>query len=289
MEKKILKTKVLYLLFLVGFFYKYINEAIHGKSGIYEILTRYFGYGKYVIFFILISNFYTMGMKEERRNRWTKIFYSSYIIYIAFMFFIASYKVHIMGSNATGDPGYNIFNILIFNLNTGLIGGYILSYIMLMDNPYIYWSFFVIFFGISLLAITFLVNFLMIRPVKILNEEYIKRIKLERAEEELIEQIAIKEALEKKERELIERREEAQEINIFEKFKNKSIPLYSNEENEEKKEKDIKLKEEKSINTKNDDKVQLKFNDYIDEKVDEVDLFLEERFIMKDKSVKNKK
>lgn len=213
--KNIFKFKNLYLLLLgsLAYFYYVGSPKIVQWE---EVISKYFGITKYLIYTILLTNYVTLQNKKKQ-NMLSFIMHFSYVFMLAICFILISYNLGLLSKIPNlQNLEERFLELSIFKYKLGLIATYLYSFLILNKNIYIFYT----AVGVSALIILFmsvsLTNWLIINNLKSVKEGYIKRKKIEEEEALILEKIAIKEAIEKNTIEQIKKMEIARENEIKE-------------------------------------------------------------------------
>lgn len=214
--KKIFTFKNIYLFFLIYFFYNYFNTGFILDFNVKSFLDKYFGLSKYIVFIILLGNYFVEYIKKEKRNATLTIIFFIYLFYLAFVTIFLSYKLNLITQKPIPNLEYNFIKYCIFDFNFGLISAFFISNIILTKNIYIFYLALIISSLVCLFMGIIITNRIFIKSYKYIKIEYNKRKLLEKKEEKVKEKIAIKEAIEKNEIKQLEQIEEYKEKMIQE-------------------------------------------------------------------------
>ena len=218
MEKKNIKYKVLYSIVLFGIIYLYLEGVTYSDKNISEIVNNYFGRGRYVLLFILISNYFTISVERKSvRDTITLICHMGYPFFLSVYYLLISSDLGILFKLPTTEIQYDFIQLSVFKYKLGLVGTYLLSEMISVHNSKIYLGLNALAILIVLImSITFF-NWVILKNVKKIRSMYIRKKEIENEEKKILKKIEIKEELEKKEVEKISKLRIEREQQIKEK------------------------------------------------------------------------
>lgn len=202
----LVKIKLLYIYIVIFFIAKYFYEA--GKKdqqGIYSFIENYFGITVFFIFFILVLNAFSLGIKDRKK----RIVYEIKLHFFVFMIFGVAvlYFMHLL-KLPFSETKPNIFvikqfvDIALYKYKLGILLTFLIQFLFLKINLY---SLYIICYTGTIFSFLFLV----IRPVRITITQMIKGYKLRKRialEKKMIqEQIELQELFERKEKQSLDR------------------------------------------------------------------------------------
>ncbi|MGL5123384.1 MAG: hypothetical protein ACRC6K_04380, partial [Fusobacteriaceae bacterium] len=201
----------IYLFFLIYFFYSYFNTGFILEYDIKTFFDKYFGISKYIVFIILLGNYFIEHIKKEKRNTILTIMFLIYIFYLAFATLLLSYKLNLIIQNPIPNLEYHFVKYSVFDYDLGLIASFLISNLILINNTYLFYLVFLISILICLFMGIIVTNRVLIKGLKYIKIEYNKLKILEKKEEKVKEKIAIKESIEKNEIKQLEKIKEYRE------------------------------------------------------------------------------
>ncbi|WP_426709250.1 hypothetical protein [Cetobacterium sp. SF1] len=214
---KILALKNIYLIFVVYFFYGYINKNIFSEYNFYNEIEKYLGNFKILLYIILIISILFPYMKNKMKKTVLKIrvfFFTILCIVGAYMYILD----YIYKLNLNLQDGENkLIELSIIKYNIGLIPTFWLNEIYKnfpKDK--------IIIAGWTIIGIASIILFAQMvrKTIMYFINAYRKRRDRILRERQIEEQIAIKEELERKEIEALEKLEARQEQEIQERLEN---------------------------------------------------------------------
>lgn len=199
-ERKKNKMKNIYLILLLCFFYtEFEGVSILGYN-LSRNMEKYFGISKYVVYLILIGNYFVEYVEKRKEKSCLVIInYYTYLVFLASSFLFLIYKLDILNSfrNLTFEKEF--LNVSIFNYNLGLIPVYLMQFAIFVEDIRFLYLYIGIAIFILIIMLVIILNWGIIKTYKNLTKGYRTRKELERKEREIAEKIAIKEAIEKNE------------------------------------------------------------------------------------------
>lgn len=239
--KKILKflhLKYLYLYFIIYFISSYFFNGKVKSTGIYSVLENYLGIIIFPTLLILILSPLFFFIKDRKKKMVLNVkLHAFFILLISCLYLFIMYKLELPFTVEFADNNVieRFLNISIYKYNIGLIAAY-LFYLILKNTMYCY-----IYAGLGFLIFCtfFLITIKFIKTtICRIYYEHKEKKRIQKEEQLLKEQIAIKEALEKREADKKLKMELEKEIRIKERVEevilNKELVLesYSIDENE---------------------------------------------------------
>lgn len=219
MAEKNTKYRIIYSIILFGIIYFYFDGVTYSEKKISEIVNTYFGRGRYVILFILVSNYFTISIENKRkRDMITTICHMSYPFFLSVFNLVILSKLGILFKVPVGNIQYEFIQLSIFKYKLGLIGAYILSQMIFIQNYYIYMAVTILTVIITVLMSIIFFNWIILKRVKKLRAVFEKKRDIEMQEKKILKKIEIKEELEKIEVEKISKIRELEEQQIKEKI-----------------------------------------------------------------------
>lgn len=218
MAEKNIKYKVLYSIILFGIIYLYSEGVTYSDKNISEIVNNYFGRGRYVLLFILISNYFTISVERKSvRDTITLICHMSYPFFLSLYYLLISSDLGILLKMPTSDIQYDFIQLSIFKYKLGLVGTYLLSEMIFIQNNKIYLGLNILaMLIVFIMSVTFF-NWIILKNVKKIRSVYMRKKEIENEEKKILKKIEIKEELEKKEVEKISKLRKEREQQIKEK------------------------------------------------------------------------
>lgn len=239
--KKILKflhLKYLYLYFVIYFISSYFFNRKLKSNGIYSTLENYLGIIIFPALLMLVLSSLFFFIKDRKKKMVLNVkSHAFFILLISCLYLFIMYKLELPFTKEFADNNVieRFLNVSIYKYNIGLIAAY-LFYLILKNIMYCYiytGLVFLIFCTFFLITIKFIKT-----TICRIYYEHKEKKRIQKEEQLLKEQIAIKEALEKREADKKLKMELEKEIRIKERVEevilNKELVLesYSIDENE---------------------------------------------------------
>lgn len=279
--KKILRflhLKYLYLYFIICFIANYFFNSKLKSSHIYSVMENYLGIIIFPVLLMLILSSIFFFIKERKKKMVLNVkSHAFFILIISCLYLFMMYKLELPFAKEFADDTVieKFLNLSIYKYKIGFIAAY-LFYLILTNIMYCY-----IYAGLGFLIFCtfFLITIKFIKTtICRIYHEHKEKKRIQREEQLLREQIAIKEALEKREADKKLKMELEKEIRIKERVEevisNKELVLesYSIDEN------------------KNNDIIKnIEENEMAEEEDEEFLKIIDPDFVSRPKEEKNKK
>lgn len=218
MVRKIFSFKNLYLFSLILLLHYYFNGKDLFQGNVSEIINDYFGRSRYILFFILVINYFTTGIKDnKKRDKVTILSHSLYLVYLAFYNLLISAQLGLIVGPVIKNKDFLFLDLSIFKYKTGIIATYLISNVVNTENRNIFW----LGIAMSLIIITCFVlgvlNLFVFSNIKDIKTERLKKKNIKNKENDILQKIQIREAIEKTEIEQLTKQEKEKEQRIKEK------------------------------------------------------------------------
>ncbi|MDU1909919.1 ABC transporter permease [Fusobacterium sp.] len=234
---KFLHLKYLYLYFIIYFISSYFFNGKLKSTGIYLILGNYLGIIIFPVLFMLILSPLFFFIKDRKKKMIFNVkLHAFFILLISCLYLFITYKLELPFTKELADDNIieKFLNLSIYKYKIGFIAAY-LFYLILKNIMFCY-----IYSGLGFLIFCtfFLITAKFIKTtICRIYHEHKEKKRIQKEEQLLREQIAIKEALEKREADKKLKMELEKEIRIKERVEevilNKELVLesYSIDEN----------------------------------------------------------
>lgn len=192
---------VLFHLFFIGIItYYYMKGVTFSGKKISSIVDEYFGIGRYIILSIIFSNFLSVFMeKKKEKNYITLLSHMLYPLFIAVFCILITYELNLFKVIVKDSLQYQFLQLAIFKYNIGLISTYILSKTIMSAEPKFFWGMLALSIFFITMAVVLLLKFTIFNQINKIKRERKEKLRIEEEERRVLESIAIKEAIEKKE------------------------------------------------------------------------------------------
>lgn len=226
---KRIKFVYIYFLFLLYFIGGYFIKLPFIDKGIYEKIYKYLGIMLIpaLLFFILYGSVFLIKDKKVRFFWELRVYYifTFFIIavYLYILFSSGVYFINVKNFEINGEFLKNLINKSLFEYKIGYLPTYVLYELMnitLKFNQYPFYYFYYFSVGLEVFLILLMIFTPMRRSIKKSNARRKKERQRAKIEAELMEQIKIKEDLERKEALKIQKHKKMEEDAIKKKADN---------------------------------------------------------------------
>ncbi|MGL4253083.1 MAG: hypothetical protein ACRCU6_11300 [Fusobacteriaceae bacterium] len=219
--KKIFSLKNIYLLIVTYFIWIGITGEMFLGYNLSQFMTNYFGRTQYVIYAVLMINYFISYVENEKKKFiFTIINYYIYIGVLSVIALFMIYRLEIFSQKNLMALESSFMELSLFQYKLGMISTYLNFVVIFNENRNVFYAAFGIAIFNSILLLVLMLNWGIFYHLKKVRKGYLLREKMEREEKELQEKIAMKEMLEKKEVERLKRVREETERRIREEVTN---------------------------------------------------------------------